>query len=62
MNVLTTHRSPKNKVDLYNLIEAVEDSVSPDEKKLVPMIVKDLLDSGRVKVYCTYKDCTQLLN
>ncbi len=60
MNTPNTNKQDKNEISLYRLIEAVEDVVSPDEKDLVPFVVKDLLDSGRVKVYCKYSDCSQL--
>lgn len=62
MNTQELIKRKNDRQSLYNLVEAVEDSVSSDEKYLVPFIVKDLLESGRVKVYCTYNDCSQLLH
>lgn len=62
MNTQVTSKQDKNEISLYSLIEAVEDAVSPDEKSLVPLVVKDLLDTGRVKVFCKYSDCSQLLH
>ncbi len=62
MNIRHNHREKENKISLYNLIEAVEDATSPNERDIVPIVVKDLLDSGKVKLTCTYDDCSQLLN
>ncbi len=62
MNILYNHSKKEGGINLYNLIEAVEDTILPNEKDLVSIIVKDLLDSGKVKLTCTYDDCSQLLN
>ncbi len=62
MDIIGIHNSKDTKLNLYNLIEAVEDATLPNEKDLIPVVVKDLLDSGKVKLTCTYDDCSQLVN
>ncbi len=62
MNIIDKNSKRGIEINLYNLIEAVDDATLSNEKNLVPIVVKDLLDSGKVKLFCTSDDCSQLLN
>jgi hypothetical protein len=57
-NLQRTHHTVRNKMigipmsiafetTLYDLIEAVNEEVQPEEDQLVPFIVKDMLNTGR---------------
>jgi hypothetical protein len=53
MKILTyqkrnTHNLP-HRTDLFSLVEAVSDSVRPEEAALVPHIVSHMLKSGKVR-------------
>ena len=48
--------------NLYNLIEAIEDELEPEERYIAPYIVADLLKTGKVKLVCREPDCRQFLN
>jgi hypothetical protein len=41
----TIHTKKRINANIYSIIEAVNDSIAPGEEKLVPLIVKHIIES-----------------
>jgi len=44
-------RATSTKTTLYELIEAISSAVEPEEERLVPGIVLNLIDSGKIRIW-----------